>query len=361
MTETKQSAQGNFWGDFFFRKKPPAPPKKTAAQYILGVSISAEGSSAAVLGDGKVIFSAFEPPPPAGGYPAAFPSAVVSAALEKASEEEGEILGVKDLAAVAFCGKPLREYSRFRGEWMSRAPAGFERFMDTAPAAFNKKRLGKGLLSRELAAVSWGELPSLLIYPEHQLACAASAFYGSPFQDSAILVLDGPCEGSAAAICLGSGEKIKTLRELIYPDSPQILSSSLADYAGFGGDSAWELFTVPGDAGSRALEYYAKITENLADLREDGSLRLNGLYFSAAEGMKPDHGRWRALFDLPPRGTAELSGEHLDFAIAARMAIEEIVFRLGAQAKRLTCSTNLCLCAGVELKLAAEGKLKKAG
>ena len=344
-----------------WKKPAPAAPKKTAAQYILGVSVSAEGAAAAMLRDGKVIFSAYEPPP-AGGAAASFPSAVVSAALEKASEAENVILGVQDMAAVAFCGKPLAEYARLRSEWMALAPAGFGRFMVTAPGAFVKKRLGEGLLARELAAVSWGEVPALTLYPEHQLACAASAFYASPFEDSAILSLDGPGEGPAAAVCMGSGEKIKVLRELLHPDSPQLLSGALAAYAGYGGEAAWELFTAPEAADKeRAGEFYRRIVSELAELREDGSVRLSRRYFSEADGMRPDLPRWRKLFGLGPGSGGELEGERLDFAAAARAALEELVYRLGAQAKRLSGSNNLCLCAPPELKLAAEGKLKAAG
>lgn len=345
----------------FWRRPAPAAPRKTAAQYILGISVSGEGASAAMLRDGKVIFSAYEPPPP-GGAAAAFPAAVVSAALEKASEAENVILGVKDMAAVALCGKPLAEYARLRSEWLSLAPAGFARFLLTAPGAFGKKKLGEGLLARELAAVSWGEAPGLLLYPEHQLACAASAFYPSPFEDAAILSLDGPGEGPAAAVCMGSGEKIKVLRELLHPDSPQLLSGALAAYAGYGGEAAWELFTAPEAADkARAAEFYSRVLSELAELREDGSVRLNRRYFLEADGMRPDLPRWRKLFGMGPGTGGELEGERLDFAAAARAVMEELVYRLGAQAKRLSGSNNLCLCAPPELKLAAEGKLKAAG
>jgi|GEM_PF-3558537 len=344
-----------------WNKPAPAAPKKTAAQYILGVSVSGEGAAAAMVRDGRVIFSAYEPPP-AGGAAASFPSAVVSAALEKASEAENVILGVKDMAAVAFCGKPLAEYARLRSEWLSLAPAGFGRFLCTAPGAFGKKKLGEGLLARELASVSWGEAPGLTLYPEHQLACAASAFYPSPFEDSAILSLDGPGEGPAAAVCLGSGEKIKVLRELRHPDSPQLFSGALAAYAGFGGEAAWELFTAPEAADrDRAQEFYERMTGSLITLREDGSLRLNRRYFREADGLRPDLPQWRKLFGIGPGAGGELEGERLDFAAAARAALEELVYRLGAQAKRLSGSNNLCLCAPPELKLAAEGKLKTAG
>jgi len=248
-----------------FGSKPKAAPKKTSAQYILGISSCADGSSAAMLRDGKVLFSTFEPPPSPGCGAAAFPAAAVTAALEKASEAEGEILGVKDMAAVAFCGKPQREYDRLRSEWLAAAPAGYGRFMDTAPGAFGKRRLAGGLLAKELAAASWGEKPSLLLFPGHQLCCAASAFYPSPFEDAAILSLDGPGEEACASISLGSGEKIKALRELIYPDSPQLLAGALTAYAGFSPESAWELFTAPPATDpARSAKYLGAIAGELA-------------------------------------------------------------------------------------------------
>lgn len=344
-----------------FGPKPQAAPKKTAAQYVLGVSAGDDGTAAAMLRDGKVIFSTFEAPAP--GSAPAFPAAPVAAALEKASEAEGEILGVKDMAAVAFCGKPLRAYERQRSEWLRSAPRGFARFMETAPGAFANRRLAGGQLEKELSAASWGEKPGRLFYPEHQLCCAASAFYPSPFDVSAILTLDGPGEEAAASISLGSGGKIKLLRELVYPDSPQLLASALAAYAGYQQADAWELFTAPEPSDrSRSDRFFRAMTGELAELREDGSLRLNRKYFRPEAGLRPDLPRWRALFGLPPPAAgAPQDAARLDFAAAARAALEEMIFRLGAQAKRLTGSNNLCLCAGPELKLAAEGRLKTAG
>lgn len=343
-----------------FGPRPQAAPKKTAAQYILGVSAGEDGAAAAMLRDGKVIFSTFEPAAP--GDAPAFPSAAVAAALEKASEAEGEILGVKDMAAVAFCGKPLSEYARLDAEWRAAAPKGYGRFMETAPLAFAKRRLAAGQLGKALSAASWGEKPGLLLFPEHQLCCAASAFYPSPFDISAILTLDGPGEEAAASISLGSGGKIKLLRELVYPDSPQLLAAALTAYAGYQRDAAWELFTAPGPADpARSARFLKAMTGELAALREDGSLRLNRKYFRAEAGMRPDLPRWRELFGLAPAAGAPQEAARLDFAAAARSAIEEIVFRLGAQAKRLCGSNNICFCAGPELKLAAEGRLKAAG
>lgn len=345
----------------FLWRKPQAPAKKTLSQYILGVSSCADGSAAAMLRDGEVIFSACEPRGAQdGGAAPAFPETAVKAALEKASETEGEILGLKDMAAAAFCGKPLREYGRYRREWLESAPAGFSRFLETAPAAFAKKRLGEGLLERQLSAASWGETPAATLYPEHQLCCAAAAFYPSRLEDAAILVLDGPGEEASASILLGSGEKIKVLRELDYPDSPQLFCRALAAYAGFGASPAG-LYSAgaPADR-ARSDRFFSSVMSELAVVREDGSLRLNRRYFRASDGLKPDLPRWRELFGLPPGGP---SGEAADgdFAAAARAAAEEVVFRLGAQAKRLAGSNNLCVYAGPDLRLAAEGKLKAAG
>lgn len=341
-------------------RRPGAAPKKTSAQYILGLSCGPEGGAAALLRDGKVAFSAFEPPPASGA--AAFPAASVKEALEKASSLEGEVMGVKDLAAVSFCGKPLLEFSRFRREWEEHAPAGYSRYASTAAYAFHKRGLGGRQLLRELAAASWGEAPARLFFPEHQLCCAASAFYPSPFQDAAVLSLDGPGEEAAAAISLGSGGTVKLLRELVYPDSPQLLCSALAAWAGYAPDSAWELFTAPGpEDAARAERFRAAILGQLAAVREDGSLRLDRRYFRAAEGMRPDRAAWAKLFAFAPLPSGDPAGPQRDFAAAARAAIEEIVYLLGAQAKRLACSNALCLCAGPEIKLAAEGKLKSAG
>ena len=338
------------------RKRPGPKPPAPTAQYILGISSSEDGSAAAMLRDGKVIFSALEPPP------AYFPVEAVRAALEKASEQEGAIVGVSDLAAVAFCGKPLREFARLDTEWRAGAPGTYPYFMRTAPAAFAKRRLGLGRLESRLASASWGEKPRQLLYPEHQLSCAASAFFQSPFEDSAILVLDGPGDGAAASVALGSGEKVKLIRELADTDSPQAFSGALAAYAGFPGESSWELFTVPPAADrKRSEDIYYRMISKLAELKEDGSLRLFPEYFSYRNGMAPVLSAWEKLFGIAPRGGSPLEGPFLDFAAAAREALEELMLRLGTHAKKFTFSNNLCLSAPVELKLAAEGKLKDAG
>ena len=328
---------------------------KTVPQYILGISASCGESSVALLRDGKNVFAAAE----AGvawdntGY--AFPSSVVNAALERASELENDIVGIKDLAAVAFHKKPQLKYDRLRKAWDASVPGGLSDFLNSAPAGFVEKKLGDGLLKKELAAVSWGEKAGLLLFPEHQLCLAAGMFYPSTFDDAAILVIDGEGEWSAAAICLGSGEKMKILKEIRFPHSPALLYSALTGYAGF------EESPNAGPASAQALKYRDLILKELVELKEDGSLRLNESYFSVA-GMHVNEARWTELFGLAPHtsggGTARA---YADFAASARLVVEDIVFKLGAQAKRLTGSNNLCFFGEAAFTHAVGGKLKASG
>ncbi|OIN99358.1 MAG: hypothetical protein COX65_06495 [Elusimicrobia bacterium CG_4_10_14_0_2_um_filter_56_8] len=344
-----------------FQKKKSAP-KSTAAEYILGVCAFDSEPSAALIRDGKVLFEASEGELSGRNIPGIFPSSAVTEALSRASEAEGTILGVKDLAAVAFHEKPLLKYERFLETWLANAPGGTAYFKASSHQAFLAKRAGSGLLNKELAAVSWGEEPQLSLFPEYLLSGAASAFYRSPFEDAAVLVLDGPGEWASAAIAIGSGEKIKILKEILFPDSPGRLCSALAAFAGL--KTAKDLFTraIPSAAATSGKDYAGLIRSELAELREDGSLRLNTRYFNPAAGMEPDYYRWTELFKLPegiPGG--ELTPEHSAFAAAALQVLEAAFFMLAAQAKRLTGSNSLCLAGSSPLNLAAGGKLKTSG
>ncbi len=340
--------------------KKPEPPKKTASMFILGVCAFGREPSAAMLKDNELIFEASEASLTGKEEQGSFPVNAVTEALAKASEEEGSVIGIKDLKAVAFYEKPLLKYGRFLETWLANAPGGIKYFMASAGQALLAKRASGGLLKKELAAVSWGEEAQLTLYPEFLLSSAASAFYLSPFEDAAVLVLDGPGEWGSAAIALGSGEKIKILKEIRFPDSPDLLCSALAGFAGL--DQAAELFNsgaVP--VPPPAKDYAGLIKSELAELREDGSLKLNTKYFVPAAGMAPDYAAWTALFGLPPGAPGRRTQQHGAFAAAARQVMEEAFFNLAAQAKRLTGSKNLCLAGESPLNLAARGKLKASG
>lgn len=343
--------------------KKPEPPKKTDSQYILGISAYGSDPAAAILKDDELLFEGSEAALTGKKASGCFPAAAVAEALAKASEAEGSIMGVKDLAAVAFHEKPLLKYGRFFETWMANAPGGAAYFIASSAEAFLAKRAGTGLLKKELAAVSWGEEARLALYPEYLLSGAASAFYLSTFEEAAILVLDGPGEWASAAIAIGSGERIKILREIRFPDSPDLLCSALAGYIGLKGAAVRNLFAaVPAAGTAPGKDYAALIKKELVELREDGSLRLSPLYFNPAAGMAPDYSRWTALFGLPKRAPdAETTPEHLAFAAAARQVLEETLFLLAAQAKRLTGTRNLCLGGGSALNLAVNGKLKASG
>ncbi|MEI7818429.1 MAG: carbamoyltransferase C-terminal domain-containing protein, partial [Desulfuromonadales bacterium] len=202
---------------------------------------------------------------------------------------------------------------------------------------------------------------------EHHLSHAASAFFPSPFQDAAILTIDGVGEWATASISHGQRNSIEILKELRFPHSLGLLYSAVTYYLGFKVNSGeYKLMGLApyGNPLSGRVEIYsALIREHLVKIRPDGSLRLNMVYFNFATGLQmTDNAKWETLFGFPRRGEeSELLPEHCDLALAIQQVTEEIVLNMAKEASRLTGSTNLCLAGGVALNCVANGKLQKSG
>ncbi len=337
------------------------------SRYILGISAFYHDSAAALLKDGKVVFAAQEERfNRVKNFPG-FPARAVRAALDWAEKREGKGPGLAGVEAVAFYDKPLLKFERLIETYYAYAPRGFAQFLSAAPVWVGEKMLLKRTLRKELAKIDPSAAGIKLLFPEHHLSHAASAFYPSPFGEAAVLTVDGVGEWATASICAGRGKDLTILKELRFPHSLGLLYSAFTAYTGFKVNSGeYKLMGLApyGDpASSRTAAFIRKIKDVLADLKDDGSVRLDQDYFDYTTGLKmTKDDRWEALFGLPPRrpGSA-LKQEYCDMALAAQEFTGEALCRIAAHAVALTGSRDLCLAGGVALNCVANGRILKAG
>jgi carbamoyltransferase len=326
---------------------------------ILGLSAFYHDSAAAILVDGQIIAAAQEERFTRKKHDPDFPAH----ALAYVMAESG--LKLSDLSAVAFYDKPYLKFERLLETYHGFAPRGWRSFLMAMPVWIKEKLLMRSLLKEELAKVGEGQ-PKML-FPEHHLSHAASAFYPSPFQEAAILTLDGVGEWATTTIGFGQGRDLTILRELQFPHSLGLLYSAFTYYCGFKVNSGeYKLMGLApyGNLDSdRTRRWRELILEELVDLRDDGSLLLNMDYFDYATGLKMCcDDKWTSLFGLPPRPReSNLDQRYMDMALAIQQVTEEIVFRLADTTKRLTGAENLVMAGGVALNCVANGKLLRRG
>ena len=328
-------------------------------EYILGISAYYHDSAAALLRDGVIVAAAHEERFTRVKHDAGFPRKAAAYVLAEAGIELAE------LSAVVFYDKPYLKFERLLETYHGFAPRGLRSFLSAIPVWIKEKLFMKKMLREELAELGPGK-PRIL-FPEHHLSHAASAFYPSPFDEAAILTIDGVGEWSTTTIGLGRGKDITFLRELDFPHSVGLLYSAFTYYCGFKVNSGeYKLMGLApyGIEGSKRVEEFkAKILETLVDLRPDGSLLLNMAYFNFATGLTMCRdAKWEALFGLPRRAAeSELGQEHMDFALAIQQITEEVVLRLAKTARELTGCKNLVMAGGVALNCVANGKLLRDG
>jgi carbamoyltransferase len=330
---------------------------------ILGISAFYHDSAAAILVDGEIVAAAQEERFSRKKHDPSFPAGAVRYVLAESG------LRVSDLAAVAFYDKPYLKFERLLETYHAFAPNGWKSFMTAMPVWIKEKLFMKRMLWEELEAVEGQKIKKRppLLFPEHHLSHAASAFYPSPFEEAAILTVDGVGEWATSTIGYGKGQDVKILRELFFPHSLGLLYSAFTYYCGFRVNSGeYKLMGLApyGNKGSEQTEKYKKIIlDTLVDIRDDGSILLNMDWFEYATGLTMvDDAKWEKLFGLPRR-TAEgkLTQPYMDLALAIQEVTEEIVLRLARTARKLTGSRNLVMAGGVALNCVANGKLLRSG
>lgn len=333
----------------------------TGKKTILGISAFYHDSAAAIIEDGQIIAAAQEERFTRIKHDAAFPVNAIKFCLAHAGRS------INDLDAVVFYDKPLLKFERLLETYYAYSPKGWKSFIMAMPVwikekLFLKKNIREGLNSIEKV----DKKKMKLLFTEHHLSHAASAFYASPFHKAAILTIDGVGEWATASIGVGDGNKITTLKELHFPHSVGLLYSSFTYYCGFKVNSGeYKLMGLApyGNAGSEQVKKFKEIiTRHLVEVKEDGSIFLNQGYFSYATGDRMVYdNKWQALFGFPRRkAESPLEQPHCDLALAIQEVTEEIVLNLAREAKRLTNADYLCMAGGVALNCVANGKLDDA-
>ncbi len=318
---------------------------------VLGLSALYHDSAAALIEDGRIVAAAQEERFTRKKHDARIPRNAIASCLEIG----GITLGDVDL--VAFYEKPFVKFERLLETYAVFAPRGFSSFRQALPLWIKEKLFQKDMLIRELKAfapdVNWMEK---LVFSEHHLSHAASAFFPSPFQDAAVLTMDGVGEWTTTSLALGSGNCLEILKEIHFPHSLGLLYSAFTYYTGFKVNSGE--YKLMGLAPYGQPRFANLILEHLIDLKDDGTFRLDQSYFDYCTGLTMTNERFHALFGAPPRKASEpLTQFHMDIAASVQAVTEEAVLRLARGIKKDTGAKNLCLAGGVALNCVANGKV----
>ena len=330
--------------------------------HILGISAFYHDSAAALIEDRHILAAAQEERFTRRKHDPSFPHNAVTFCLNQAG------VAIDELDAVVFYDKPFLKFERLLETYYAFAPKGLRSFLSAIPVWIKEKVMLKKLILDELHKIeAFDKKKITLLFPEHHLSHAASAFFPSPFDESAILTIDGVGEWATTSICHGQGNNITLFRELKFPHSVGLLYSAFTYYLGFKVNSGeyklMGLAPYGNPAASRTTKFMDIIKQDLVDIKEDGSINLNQDFFDYATGLRmAKDARWAELFGFPVREQeGDLLPEHCDLALAIQKVSEEIILKMARETKRLTGSKHLCLAGGVALNCVANGKLIREG
>ena len=318
---------------------------------ILGISAFYHDSAAALVVDGRIAAAAQEERFTRKKHDARFPLLSVRYCLDQAG------IKASDLDHVVFYEKPFIKFERLLETYLAFAPNGFRSFRLAMPLWLKEKLFQKRLLRHSLEeidpAIDW-ELR--LLFTDHHQSHAASAFFASPFEEAAVLTLDGVGEWTTTSSGVGKGNKLDITREIHFPHSIGLLYSAFTYYTGFKVNSGE--YKVMGLAPYGEPKYVDRIFDHLVDLKADGSYRLDLRYFNYCTGLTMTTGRFHDLFEGAPRKPEQrIDQRHMDLAASIQKATEEIVLRLSRSAAKQTGCANLCMAGGVALNCVANGKI----
>ena len=323
---------------------------------ILGISAYYHDSAAAILRDGELIGAAQEERFSRKKHDARFPGHAIEYCLREANTD------LADVDEIVFYDKPLVKFDRLLKTYMSYAPDGLQSFLAAMPVWLGEKLLLRKTLKREfasLAGVSRRDLPPLLFAGHHQ-SHAASAFYPSPYARAAVLCIDGVGEWATTTVWRGNGTWLDPLWEIDFPHSLGLLYSAFTFYTGFRVNSGE--YKLMGLAPYGDPKYTDLILENLIDLKEDGTFRLDMQYFNYCTGLTMTNERFDALFGGRRRQPeSKISQKEMDIAASIQKVTEEVVLRLARTIHRETNEEYLCLAGGVALNCVANGRVLREG
>lgn len=318
---------------------------------ILGISAYYHDSAAALIEDGQIVAAAHEERFTRKKHDASFPHHAIRSCLQTAN------IGAEDVDFVAFYDKPFLKFERLIETYLAFAPRGFTSFRQALPVWVKDKLFQRKVILKELKQLSnsarWEQK---LLFSEHHLSHAASAFYPSPFERAAVLTMDGVGEWATTSLALGQGRDLQVLREIHFPHSIGLLYSAFTYYTGFKVNSGE--YKVMGLAPYGQPRYAQLIRDKLIDIKDDGSFRLNLEYFEYCTGLTMTNGKFDALFGGPARSSEEqLTQREMDLAASIQLIAEEVVLKLARGIAHETGERNLCLAGGVALNCVANGKL----
>ena len=322
---------------------------------VLGISAFYHDSAAALIEDGRLVGAAQEERFTRKKHDSGFPEHAVQYCLDAAN------LKLADVDYVAFYDKPFLKFERLLETYLAFAPRGFNSFRMAMPLWLKEKLFQKTLLRDEMK--KWQpdfDWQKRLLFGEHHQSHAASAFFPSPYEEAAILCMDGVGEWATTSLGWGQGNKLEMLREIHFPHSLGLLYSAFTYYTGFKVNSGE--YKVMGLAPYGEPKFKDTILNNIVDLKEDGTFRLDQSYFDYCTGLRMTNDKFAALFGGPRRTPEELlTQKHMDLAASIQAVTEEIVLRLAKSVKKETGAKNICLAGGVALNCVANGKLLREG
>ena len=320
--------------------------------YVLGISAFYHDSAACILKDGEVVAAAQEERFTRKKHDAGFPTNAIKYCLEEAR------ISASQIDNVVFYEKPFVKFERLLETYLAFAPKGFFSFVKAMPVWIKDKLFQKSALIKELKStlaedIDWRER---LLFSEHHLSHAASAYYPSPFESAAVLTLDGVGEWTTTSLAIGNGRELEVVKEIHFPHSLGLLYSAFTYYTGFKVNSGE--YKVMGLAPYGEPVYADLIRENLITVALDGSFQLDMSYFDYATGLTMTNKKFDALFGGPPRTSeTELTQREMDLAASVQKVTEDIVLELAKGIAKETGERNLCLAGGVALNCVANGIL----
>jgi carbamoyltransferase len=316
--------------------------------YILGISAFYHDSAVCLVEDGDIIFAAQEERYTRKKHDSSFPINAIRDCLINSG------ITTKNIDYVAFYDKPFLKFERILETYLAYAPFGIRSFLMAMPLWIRKKLWIKELIRKEL------DYDNIVIFPEHHMSHAASAFFASPYQEAAFLTMDGVGEWATTSYGIGKGNEVQMLAEIQFPHSLGLLYSAFTYYTGFRVNSGE--YKVMGLAPYGEPKYKDLILENLIDVKDDGSFKMNMDYFNYCAGLTMTSRKFHKLFGGPPRAPeSNLTQKEMDLARSVQEVTEEIVLKMARHVKKETEMDYLCLAGGVALNCVANGKLLRSG
>ena len=319
---------------------------------ILGISAYYHDAAACLLRDGEIIAAAQEERFTRKKHDAEFPINAIAYCLKEAEIEPYEV------DYVVFYDKPFLKFERLLETYLAYAPRGFKSFATSLPIWLKDKLFQKSVISRDLKDL-WGreiDWSRRLLFSEHHLSHAASAFFPSPFEEAAVLTMDGVGEWATTSLAIGKGNQLSVIKEIHFPHSIGLLYSAFTYYTGFRVNSGE--YKVMGLAPYGEPRYAELIKKHLIDIKKDGSFLLDMSYFNYATGLTMTSAKFHDLLGAPPRQPeSELTQREMDLAASIQAVTEEVVIKLARAVAQETGLKNLCLAGGVALNCVANGKL----